>query len=105
MLIISDMVKRNHVCCAFGILEQIPATAQGAKAVRQIHDEISRGVYQAISGTTRGIAGLVSGGLSAPAGPAPRPRPVSPAEQPAAIEPGETVAELEPPRRRPRPGR
>jgi hypothetical protein len=34
--------------------------------VRQIHDDISRGVYQAISATARRIRRLVRGGLVGP---------------------------------------
>jgi hypothetical protein len=107
----AEITRATHQGIAaipFGILEQIPATAQQTKVVREIHDEISRGVYQAISGTTRGIAGLMRGGLSGSprpsARPAPQPQPLPAAEQPPAIE-AEVVPKLEPPRKRPRPGR
>ena len=76
----AEITRATHQGIAaipFGILEQIPATAQQTKVVREIHDEISRGVYQAISGTTRGIAGLMSGLTGAPR-PSPRPHPLPP---------------------------
>jgi hypothetical protein len=50
----------------FTVLENIPATAETSKVVREIHDEISHAVYDAISGTTRGIAGLIRRGLTGP---------------------------------------
>jgi hypothetical protein len=50
----------------FTVLESIPATAETSKAVREIHDEISAAVYDAISGTTRGIAGFIRRGFGAP---------------------------------------
>jgi len=56
----------------FAVLESIPATADTTKVVHQIHDEIAHSVYDAISGTTRGIAGLIRRGLATPAQP-PRP--------------------------------
>lgn len=104
----AEITRATHQGIAaipFGILEQIPATAEGAKAVREIHDEISRSVYQAISGTTRGIAGLVRGGLAGPARPRPVPHPrPSALEQPPppAVAAGDDVPAIEPPRPRPR---
>jgi heme exporter protein D len=63
----------------FGILEQIPATAETTKAVREIHDEVSRAIYGAVSGATRGVAGVIRTGLTGATGrrprPTPRPRP------------------------------
>ena len=56
----------------FAVLEAIPATADTTKVVHQIHDEIAHSVYDAISGTTRGIAGLIRRGLTGPPKP-PRP--------------------------------
>jgi hypothetical protein len=53
----------------FTVLESIPATAETSKVVREIHDEISHAVYDAISGTTRGIAGFLRRGLSGRAQP------------------------------------
>jgi hypothetical protein len=103
----AEITRATHQGIAaipFGILEQIPATAQQTRVVRGIHDEISRGVYQAISGTTRGIAGLMSGLTGAPR-PSPRPQPLPPVAESPAVEAPDAVAELEPPRRRPRPGR
>jgi hypothetical protein len=55
----------------FTVLENIPATAETSKVVREIHDEISHAVYDAITGTTRGIAGLIRRGLVGPAKPPP----------------------------------
>jgi hypothetical protein len=107
---VTQATHQGIAAIPFGILEQIPATAERTKAVRQIHDEISRGVYQALSGTTRGIAGLVRGGRIGPTQhaprPVPRPGPIPGAERPAAVQPADNVPELEQPRRRrPRPGR
>jgi len=104
----AEITRATHQGIAaipFGILEQIPATAEGARAVREIHDEISRGVYQAISGTTRGLAGLVRGGLAGPARPrpVPHPRPAVAEESSPAVAAADSVPELEPPRPRPRP--
>ena len=104
----AEITRATHQSIAaipFGILEQIPATAESAKAVREIHDDISRTVYQAISGTTRGIAGLVRGGLAGPPRrrPSPQPRPLPAEADVPAIEPTDGVVEIESPRRRPRP--
>jgi hypothetical protein len=111
----AEITRATHQGIAaipFGILEQIPAAAERTKAVREIHDEISQGVYQAISGTTRGIAGLVRGGLGGT--PSPRPRPLPTAEPPPALEAtdappaleaSDAPPALEPPRPRPRPRR
>jgi len=74
--------------------------------VREIHDEISRGVYQAISGTTRGLAELVRGGLAGTTRPrpSPRPRPLPGAPEKLGLGVPEPAGELDPPRPRPRPG-
>jgi hypothetical protein len=79
----------------FTVLESIPATAETSKVVRELHDEISHAVYDAISGTTRGIAGFVRRGLTG--GPSPRKASAPPA---ASAAPGEPAA---PEQRRPRP--
>ena len=50
----------------FTVLESIPATAETTKVVREIHDEIAHSVYDAISGTTRGIAWFLRRGLTGP---------------------------------------
>lgn len=82
----------------FTVLENIPATAETSKVVRELHDEISHAVYDVISGTTKGIAGFIRRGLTAPAQPTAAQPPVErrpPAQQPPA-------GTDEP--RRPRPG-
>ncbi|MGN6609393.1 MAG: hypothetical protein ACTHMS_20580, partial [Jatrophihabitans sp.] len=48
----------------FTVLENIPATAETSRVVREIHDEISGAVYDIISGTTRGITGALRRGFT-----------------------------------------
>ena len=85
----TEVTRFGHQAIAaipFTVLGQIPATAPASKVVRDIHDEISRTVYDAISGTARGVAGMMRGGLQrrprpSPR-PSPRPRPQPPGERP-----------------------
>jgi hypothetical protein len=82
----------------FTVLENIPATAETSKIVREIHDEISHTVYDVISGTTKGIAGLIRRGLNSPPGARPSPTPM---EQPAQGRPPAPSDEQSRPRPRP----
>lgn len=43
----------------FDILDAIPATAATSKAVREIHDDIAAGVYDAVGLATKGIAEIL----------------------------------------------
>jgi len=89
------VVRFSHEAIAaipFTVLENIPATAETSKVVREIHDEISHVVYDVIEGTTRGIAGMIRRGLSTPAPQGrqrPRPTP-SPRSEPPAQPPNPT---------------
>ena len=74
--------RKGHETIAaipFTVLENIPATAETSKVVREIHDEISGAVYDIITGTTKGISDVIRRGLTgAPANGGPtagRPRP------------------------------
>lgn len=58
----TEVTRFTHASIAaipFTILEQIPATADTSRLVRRIHDDISRTVYDTISGTARGVSGVL----------------------------------------------
>ncbi|MBA4286278.1 MAG: hypothetical protein C0434_12175 [Xanthomonadaceae bacterium] len=48
-------VHRNIASIPFDVLESIPATRERAKAVRDVHDSITDGVYGALAGLNRAV--------------------------------------------------
>lgn len=62
----TSIVREVHQGIAsipFGILEALPGTRAPAKAVRSVHDAISDGVYDALSGLNRAVGRELRRGL------------------------------------------
>ncbi|MCX7069419.1 MAG: hypothetical protein NTW01_00260 [Gammaproteobacteria bacterium] len=58
-------VHRNIASIPFDVLESIPATRERAKAVRDVHDTITNGVYGALAGLNRAVGRELRKGLKA----------------------------------------
>ncbi|MFT4045750.1 MAG: hypothetical protein QM661_03545 [Solimonas sp.] len=77
-----SMVKAVHLGIAdipFSILEAIPPTAAPTRAVRQVHDAISEGIYGALGALNKAVGRELRKGMGADARPAAVPNEKSPA--------------------------
>ena len=58
-------VHKGIAAIPFSILESIPSTAPGTRAVRQVHDAISDGIYAAIAGLNKAVGRELRKGMGA----------------------------------------